>query len=129
MLEGSLRISHRRPGAVCQARFSPAVGISRKPVSTAIRSERFPGGQHAHDDVENGAASGNVILTGGASACNIFWQVGSSAVLGGTTFFGNILALASVTLTSSTQFTGRALARTGAVTIATGTLVTNPGGQ
>lgn len=77
----------------------------------------------------NGGASGNVILTGGASACNIYWQVGSSAVLGGQTFYGNILALASVTLTTSTQFTGRALARTGAVTISTASLITNPGGM
>ena len=77
----------------------------------------------------NGGAGGNVILTGGASACNVYWQVGSSAVLGGATFFGNILALASVTLTTSTQFTGRALASTGAVTISTASLVTNPGGK
>jgi hypothetical protein len=76
-----------------------------------------------------GGATGNIILTGGASACNITWQVGSSAVLGGASFYGNVLAQASVTLTTSTQFTGRALARTGAVTISTATLVTNPGGS
>ncbi len=76
-----------------------------------------------------GGAAGNIILTGGASACNITWQVGSAAVLGGASFYGNILAQASVTLTTSTQFTGRALARTGAVTISSATLVTNPGGS
>jgi hypothetical protein len=76
----------------------------------------------------NGGAGGNVVLIGGASACNIYWQVGSSAVLGGASFYGNVLALASVTLTSSTQFTGRALARSGAVTISTASLVTDPGG-
>jgi hypothetical protein len=77
----------------------------------------------------NGGAGGNVILTNGASACNIYWQVGSSATLGGASFYGNVLALTSVSLTSSTQFTGRALARNGAVSIATATLVTNPGGK
>jgi hypothetical protein len=77
----------------------------------------------------NAGAGGNVILTGGASACNIYWQVGSSAVLGGATFYGNVLAQASVTLTTSTQFTGRALARSGAVTVSTATLVTDPGGS
>lgn len=77
----------------------------------------------------NGGAGGNVVLAGGATACNVYWQVGSSAVLGGATFYGNVLALASVTLTSATQFTGRALANTGAVTISTATLVTNPGGK
>jgi hypothetical protein len=77
----------------------------------------------------NGGAGGNIVLAGGTTACNIYWQVGSSAVLGGATFYGNVLALASVTLTSSTQFTGRALASTGAVSISTATLVTNPGGK
>jgi hypothetical protein len=77
----------------------------------------------------NGVASGNVILTNGASACNVYWEIGSSATLGGATFYGNVMAQASVTLTSSAAFTGRALARTGAVTISAPTLVTNPGGQ
>jgi len=77
----------------------------------------------------NGPNSGNIILTNGASPCNIYWQVGSSATLGGQTFYGNVLALASVTLTSSTQFTGRALARTGAVSISIASLITNPGGK
>lgn len=77
----------------------------------------------------NAGAGGNVILTNGATACNVYWQVGSSAVLGGASFSGNVLAAASVTLTSATQFTGRALARSAAVTISTATLVTDPGGN
>lgn len=77
----------------------------------------------------NAGAGGNVILTNGATACNVYWQVGSSAVLGGASFYGNVLAAASVTLTSATQFTGRALARSAAVTISTATLVTDPGGN
>ena len=77
----------------------------------------------------NAGAGGNVILTNGATACNVYWQVGSSAVLGGASFYGNVLALASVTLTSATQFTGRALAAGGAVTISTASLVTDPGGK
>ena len=80
--------------------------------------------------VLNGSAGGNVILTNSASACNIYWQVGSSAVLGGATFFGNVLALTSITV-NATTFTGRALARNGAVSIpvAGGSLITNPGGS
>ena len=78
----------------------------------------------------NGGASGNVILVNGASACNVFWQVGSSAVLGGATFYGNVLALTSVTV-NATTFTGRALASSAAVSIPVvgGSLITNPGGQ
>ena len=46
------------------------------------------------------AAGSSVVLTNGAQACNIFWQVGSSATLGTNSFFtGNILALTSISLT------------------------------
>ncbi len=45
------------------------------------------------------ASAASVVLEGGAQACNVYWQVGSSATLGSTTsFVGTILALASVTL-------------------------------
>jgi len=59
-----------------------------------------------------------VILSGGAQAANVFWQVGSSATLGTTSVFkGNILALASITVTTGAAVEGRLLARTGAVTL------------
>jgi len=77
----------------------------------------------------NGAASGNVIPINGASACNIYWQVGSSATLGGASFYGNVLALASVSFPTGGTFAGRALASTAAVSIGGATLITNPGGQ
>jgi len=59
-----------------------------------------------------------VILSGGARAANVFWQVGSSATLGtGSVFKGDILALASITVTTGAIVEGRLLARTGAVTL------------
>src|SRR2546426_506432 len=59
-----------------------------------------------------------VILSGGAKAANVFWQVGSSATLGtGSVFKGNILALASITVTTGAVVEGRLLARTAAVTL------------
>jgi hypothetical protein len=68
-----------------------------------------------------------VILQNGAQAANIFWQVGSSATLGTNSIFnGTILAQASVTLTTGAALNGRALARTGAVTLDTNT-IGNPG--
>jgi hypothetical protein len=52
------------------------------------------------------------------SAGRVFWQVGSSATLGTTTrFSGNIMALDSITLDTKVRLCGRALARTGAVTL------------
>ncbi len=60
----------------------------------------------------------HVILANGASACNVFWQVGSSATLGTNSVFkGNILALTSITITTGVNLQGRALARNGAVTL------------
>jgi len=60
----------------------------------------------------------HIVLTNGASACNIFWQVGSSATLGTYSIFeGNILALTSITVTTGVSVNGRLLARNGAVTL------------
>lgn len=69
--------------------------------------------------------SGRMVnLTNGTQASNVFWQVGSSATLGTTsTFEGTILAYASVTLATGAQLHGRALARTGAVTMDTNGVV------
>lgn len=64
-----------------------------------------------------GSAS-HVLLSNRASACNVFWQVGSSATLGTySTFKGNIMALTSITITTGANLEGRALARNGAVTL------------
>lgn len=64
------------------------------------------------------ASTSQVSLINGAQACNVFWQVGSSATLGtGSTFRGSILALTSITVTTGATVQGRILARNGAVTL------------
>jgi hypothetical protein len=70
------------------------------------------------------AGSGSrVRLVNGAQACNVFWKVGSSATIGtSSAFTGNILALTSISLTTSATLDGRALARNGAVTLDTNTI-------
>ena len=71
----------------------------------------------AGSTLTTGSAS-SVVLENGAQACNVFWQVGSSATLGTTTnFVGTIMAKASVTLDNGVTVKGRALASTGAVTL------------
>lgn len=65
----------------------------------------------------------SVTIINGGQADNVYWQVGSSATLGlGTQFVGNVLAQASITLTTGANISGRALARTGAVTLDTNTV-------
>ena len=67
-----------------------------------------------------------VILTNGAKASNVYWQVGSSATLGTYSVFkGNILSAVSITLNTGATLDGRALAQTGAVTL-DGNIITVP---
>jgi hypothetical protein len=66
-----------------------------------------------------------VILTNGASASNVFWAVGSSAMIGTTADVqGNILTgSASITLQTHATLEGRALAQVpGAVTLDSNTV-------
>ncbi len=64
------------------------------------------------------AADSSVRLINGAQACNVFWQVGSSATLATRSAFqGNILALTSISVNDGATVDGRLLARNGAVTL------------
>jgi hypothetical protein len=71
--------------------------------------------------ITSGVPNTRVLLSNGAQACNVYWQVGSSATIQTfTQFIGNVLANQSITVnTSATLDTGRALARNGAVTLDT----------
>lgn len=63
-------------------------------------------------------AARQIILSGGAQAKNVFWQVGTSATLGTTSDFkGNILADQSITLNTGAVLSGRALTRIAAVSL------------
>jgi hypothetical protein len=75
------------------------------------------------------ATGSSITLTNGASACGVWWQVGSSATLGtGTALAGSVLALTSITLTTSASVSGRALARNGTVTLDTNSVTACSGG-
>jgi hypothetical protein len=69
------------------------------------------------------AGSSTVRLVNGAQACNVFWQVKSSATLGGSsTFRGTILAQTAITLGNLATVEGRVLAKTAAVSLNANTI-------
>jgi hypothetical protein len=60
-------------------------------------------------------------VVGTADPCNVFWRVGTSAILNGVSFRGNVFADASITVGDGSNVTGRTIAGTGptgAVTMA-----------
>jgi hypothetical protein len=70
-----------------------------------------------------------MVLSGGATAANIFWIVGSSATINqsvasaGATFQGNVIAQASITDTQGGTVNGSLIALSGAVTLSAATAV------
>lgn len=71
------------------------------------------------------ASASSVKVINDAQACNVFWQVGSSATLGtASAFRGTIMALTSISVQTGAVVKGRALARNGQVSLDTNTFVT-----
>ena len=70
----------------------------------------------------NGALSTNsnssINITGGASACNVFWRVNGAFALGtNSSFQGTVVASGAITLNSGSSLSGRALTTAGAVNL------------
>jgi hypothetical protein len=70
----------------------------------------------------------HIILANQAKANNVFWVAKSSASIGGTTsdFVGTVIAQVAITVNEGTQMTGRAFARTAAVTVQDNAVITVP---
>jgi len=73
-----------------------------------------------------------IAFTGGALPSNVFWAVGSSATINsavssaGATFYGTVIAQASITATQAGTIDGRLFALTGAVTLSNTNTLTAP---
>jgi hypothetical protein len=57
-------------------------------------------------------ATSNVVLLNGASSNEVFWQAGTTATLGGTTFSGTVVAQSTASLGVGATLDGRLLATT-----------------
>ena len=73
------------------------------------------------------ASASSIVVLNSPTACNVFWQVGSSATLGtNSSFLGTILAQTSITATTQASIRGRLLAQNGATTLDTNTIIPLP---
>ncbi len=64
------------------------------------------------------ATNSSVNFINGAQACNVFWQIGSSATLGvDSTMKGTVMALSAITANTRAAIDGRVLARNAAITL------------
>jgi LPXTG-motif cell wall-anchored protein len=70
------------------------------------------------------ASASVVALVNGAQACNVFWQVGSSATFGTSSdFTGHVFAQTAISTTSGTTIHGQLLARDASVTLINTTII------
>ena len=101
-------------------------GLYNAPTSLGITGTVRLDGQHNSNSVfifqipstlTTGVHS-RVLLIHEANACNVFWQVGSSATLNTASYFrGTIMAAVSISVGSAAHVRGRLLAESGAVTL------------
>jgi len=109
------------PGVYCSA---SSVGVT---VTVTLNGGGDPDARFVIKAGSTLTTAGSVALTNGTQAKNVWWQVGSSATLGtASAWKGNILAQITITLNDNANLLGRALARTGAVTLGTNNFIALP---
>lgn len=73
-------------------------------------------------------ANSNIVLTNGATANNVFFQITGAATLGAASSFqGTIVALGAIVLGAQASVTGRLLSTTGAITLDNNVVNSNVG--
>ncbi len=66
------------------------------------------------------AEASQIVLAGGAQACNVFWRVAGSATTGNSAkLVGTVIADDAISAAAGTDVVGRVIARNGAVTLDT----------
>jgi hypothetical protein len=103
------------PGVYC---YSSAASLSG---TLTLNTEGDTNGLYVFQIEGSLTASGSssVIMTSG-SGCNVFWQIGGSAVLGSqTAFAGSILSVGAITMGAGANITGVAMTQDGSVAMST----------
>lgn len=105
------------PGVYC----SPTLGLTGALTLSGVGEFAFLTGSGGSTLIT--AAASEVVLTNGADACNVYWQVASSATIGaGSRFAGNVLAAQTITFGAGATLRGSALASSAAVTLINNTI-------
>ena len=114
------------PGAQDLGGMTLVAGVYNTAVSFAITGPLTLDGQNDPDSVfifQAGstlitAPDSSVVFINGAQACNVFWQIGSSATLGvGSTMQGTVMALSAITANTNAAIDGRLLTRNAGLTM------------
>ena len=130
------QLSAQGPGTILADSLGPATVLGPGIYSFATGTPDLPAGATLtlNDPTGNGIFVFNVgasltfnvgsSVVGTANPCNIYWRVGTSATLNGTTFRGTVIAGASITVGAGANVAGRLLTTglgpgaTGAITMA-----------
>jgi hypothetical protein len=100
------------PGIYC---FNSSAGLTG---TLTLNAQGNPAAVWVFQTGSTLTTAGDVVFINGGNPCGVQWRVGSSATIGaGSNMAGNILAQISITLVSGADLIGRALARTGTVTL------------
>ena len=83
--------------------------------------------QLGSDFSTSGSAGGDVILTGGAKAANVFWLTEGTTTIGSNTSFkGTILSLSNIRMNANSTIEGRLLSSNGSVVLANTNTILKP---
>jgi len=122
-------------GVTAFANQTLTAGVYSAPAALSVSGTLVLDGQGQSDPVFifqvgsalNAALGTQIVLTGGATAANIYWEVGSSATLGGASIFqGELIADTSISAGTGAVIDGSLFAITGAVTLDSDTISAVP---
>jgi len=111
----------KTPGVYCSG---SSIGVTG---AITLNGQGDPNARFVFQAGSSLIVAGSVVLTNGAQAKNVWWQVGTSATLGtASAWKGNVLADVSITLNDNANLLGRAFGRTGGITLGNNNFIALP---